>query len=174
MKKFICFTLMAMLVLSLASMTVSAADPVLTLQADQMTLGGDYEIADRDYTSNGKVVTLPGDGTGDSSWVETKLDALEDGVYDIVFYFNDENDGEGTWLMEIAGKKIVEFVGDVDLGSPNADADSYTNTREYAAVDAQLKNVSIKKGDSFKLTYTQNFDSERGRLDKIEFYLVKK
>ena len=171
MKKFIGFILTALLVCSLG-LTAAAADPALTLQADEMTIGGEFELTDRDYASNGMLVTLPGDETGDSGWVEAALGALEDGIYDIVFWFNDENDGQGLWEMEIGGSKILEFVTTLNFPSPNADIDSYTSTRDNPEADAALRGVSVNKGDSFKLTYTQNWDNERGRLDRIEFFLV--
>jgi len=154
-------------------LAAAAVRPTLILQCDEMTIGGAYAKDWRDFASNGRILTLPGDNTNNSGWVEAKLDSLPDGKYDIVLYYNNENDGDGIFRLDINGVKVKEFKTNSrapSAKSPNADELSYTNTHDDGYPESSMTGITLRKGDTLRLTYTQNFDGERGRIDKLEFY----
>ena len=177
MKRFIAVTLVALFaILPLLTLAVSAADPKLIIQAEEQTFTGNWQKGTKSWLtapSTGSLLEFPNDDQGNTGTMEAKLDGLADGNYDIVLYFCNEADGNGTWVVELNGKEIKKFKSDDKrAGSPDGDILAFTNTALHA--DWAINNVAIKKGDTLKVTYT--FDDkfggngERGRFDRVEFY----
>ncbi|MEM7767128.1 MAG: Ig-like domain-containing protein [Pseudomonadota bacterium] len=116
-------------------------------EAEDMVIGGGYEIQNRNNVSGGQVVGTTTSGTVSGEFTGTT------GAYNIDVTYLDENDGVGTYELLVNGQVIESWLGDgpgSGLGTPTVET--------VTAV--------LNQGDIVTIRGTAG-DGEAARLDKI-------
>ncbi|NJM96063.1 MAG: hypothetical protein HC800_01575 [Phormidesmis sp. RL_2_1] len=150
--------------------TVSASTTTTTAQtfrveAESMTLVGDYYTEANSSASGGTVIAVSNQGQGKA----LKGFAGEAGYYNIVVGYYDESDeGIGQISAALNGKELDSWALDQSLGSLSANAQTFT-TRTVAST------VFLRDGDIFELTGLRGEGSssdELARIDYVDFVKV--
>ena len=135
----------------------------LRVEAEDMTLSGEYRIEQNGAASGDKVISLRGGKTEGQGQAQFRFDGLS-GEYDIKITYFDENDGRGRIELNQDDREIAGFTLNQQLGSTSANAKTRTHRT--------ISNVSVNQGDVFTLTGYEDGtskDAEHVRIDAIEF-----
>ncbi|MEO1671602.1 MAG: Ig-like domain-containing protein, partial [Cyanobacteria bacterium J06631_2] len=119
-----------------------------------------YRVVDNHSGSGGKIITLLGSSaleTGTASYVF----AGEQGDYDVILGYYDENDGQARLQVEKNDALLDDWRLERDL--PSNVGDRQTLTSRQVAVG-----ISLQPGDTFKITGTET-ELEHARVDYLEF-----
>lgn len=80
------------------------------------------------------------------------------GIYDLIVYYYDENNGRASSKINIDGKTVANWVWNQDLGSSIASAQTYTSR--------VVPNVTIRDGSKIEII-GEKTDLESLRIDKV-------
>jgi hypothetical protein len=122
------------------------------VEAESMTLSN-YTTETQSSASGGMMIRATGNGT--ASYVSE----LDEGTYDIVVAFYDENDGSSPMSVSLNGVVIDSWVADQELGSASPNA----TTR----VTRTIPGVTIRPGDTLAL-HSEPSGGEGGRIDCMD------
>lgn len=145
------------------TVTVNPQPPVsldpIRFEAEDMTLGGNYQIESKDFASAGEYIGLTGlNGTAQTAFTGAS------GTYQIVVGYYDESDGESTLTVNIGGNQIDTWQFDNSPGGSRAEARNFT-LRTIAT------ELTVNTGDLIELLGLQE-SGENARVDYIEFIPV--
>ncbi|MEM6451907.1 MAG: NF038122 family metalloprotease, partial [Cyanobacteria bacterium P01_D01_bin.105] len=138
---------------------------IVRVEAESMTLIGDYSANSFNTASNGQVIELSDQGHGKA------LTAFsgETGFYNVVVgYYDDNKDGIGQISALLDGVELDTWRLDQNLATSSANVENLT-TRTVAS------GIALSKGDIFKLVGMRgesNVSDEATRIDYVEFIKV--
>ncbi|PSN19462.1 hypothetical protein C7271_07210, partial [filamentous cyanobacterium CCP5] len=135
---------------------------IIRVEAEHMTLSGDYDLKDFDFASRGRTVRSKSEDSAKRVNFTTPFSGKA-GTYDIIVSYYDENDGLARFTASIGGLLKDSWVADKNLGS--ADVARQTLTTRV------IKGVDLNPGDTFRLT-SQRQGKDEGQVDYIEFVPV--
>jgi Ca2+-binding RTX toxin-like protein len=152
-----------------ANSTTAAPTPtgagVLRIQAESMTLAGEYVKETATFASGGSLIGVSNAGTG----IALTSFTGETGFYNIVLGYYDENDLATAQIKaSLNDDELDSWQLNRNLGGITASADNFL-TRTLA------QNVLLNQGDIFKLTGIRSVGSvsdEHARVDYVDFIKV--
>ena len=142
-----------------------ASVPSLRVEAESMTLAGEYYAASASYASGGSLIEVSNKGTGLALTSFTG----QTGYYDIVLAYHDENDdGIAQISAALNGEELDSWSLDQNLGGMYADSSNLVE-RTIA------KGVLLNSDDVLQLQAIrgEGYNSdEPARIDYVEFVAV--
>ncbi|MFK8184814.1 MAG: NF038122 family metalloprotease [Phormidesmis sp.] len=141
--------------------TATSLNPgTIRVEAEEMTLAGEYLTKSESIAFNGGLIETTHKGTG------LALTTFEGatGFYDIVVGYYDEQDGQATVAARLNNDELDSWTLDLNLGGDGALISTFA-TRTVA------KGVLLNQNDIFKLTGVHH-QGERARIDYVDFVKV--
>ncbi len=143
----------------------AAGHSTIRIEAENMTLAGDYARESRSFASGGKVIKVAQKGEGKA----LTTFGGETGFYNIVIAYHDENDGIAELSTSLNGIEFDRWLADQDLGSAGANSNTLV-TRTVAS------SIILSTGDVFELNSLSgkggNASFDQARIDYVEFIKV--
>ena len=151
---------------SFTSSSSSVADNVFRVEAETMTLLGDYAVEANSASSGSALIGAYSKGEG----IALTMFGGEAGYYNIVVGYYDENDtGIGQISAALNGETLDNWLLDQNLGDTSATAQNFL-TRTVAS------KILLNTGDIFKLTSLRGLsgdgNDENARIDYVDFVQV--
>ncbi|MEM6255959.1 MAG: NF038122 family metalloprotease [Cyanobacteria bacterium P01_D01_bin.156] len=144
----------------------TSSEPIPTgvtrIEAETMTISGDYQVEERDIASGDALVKAYGIN---NNYTANHVFMGETGYYDIVVGYFDENDGNGELTVKLNSQELDSWVLDQDLGS-NAAGISNAVSRVVA------KGVAISQLDTLEIVGLSEGE-EFTRFDYVDFIQVE-
>ncbi|MEM9818787.1 MAG: LamG-like jellyroll fold domain-containing protein, partial [Cyanobacteria bacterium P01_D01_bin.6] len=135
---------------------VELPDPI-RVEAENMTLSGDYSLESQDFSSGDQLVK-----TSSSLTATTEFDGPT-GLYDIVIGYYDEIDGQSPMTVSLDGTELDSWTFDQTLGGYLASAENF--------VTRTISGVSLEAGAMLALQASRQ-SNEFARIDYVEFVAV--
>ncbi|MEM8502468.1 MAG: NF038122 family metalloprotease [Cyanobacteria bacterium P01_D01_bin.1] len=123
----------------------------LMVEAEDFSLGGGYFVEALDGVSRGNVIRTDTTGTANLSFTG------DNGLYDIVVHYYDENDGSSTLALNVNGAEADSW----SLNQNNSDSHIFSDSRT-------ISGVSLSTLNTIQLTAVAN-NGEFARIDYVEF-----
>ena len=133
-------------------------DGKLTIEAEDMALSG-YRVDDIDDASGGEVIKLKKkEGQAEITF------GAESGTYDLELAYVDENDGQGSIVVEVNGVVVQTIL---------LDQDNNGNGNDHSTISSiTIEDLELTQGDVITLRGTRD-DREFARIDALTFCLNK-
>ncbi|MEM9063400.1 MAG: Ig-like domain-containing protein, partial [Pseudomonadota bacterium] len=133
-------------------------DGKLTIEAEDMALKG-YRVDDIDAASGGEVIKLKKkEGEAEITF------GAQDGVYDLELAYVDENDGQGSIVVEVNGVVVQTII---------LDQDNNGNGNDHSTISTiKIDNLNLSQGDTITLRGERD-QYEFARIDALTFCLNK-
>lgn len=127
------------------------------LEAEAMSLGGNYVVAAETDASGDQVAqlsTATGTGTATTVWTDTG------GVYDLAVDYFDENDGAPLYTVKVNGVTVDNWYANENLGSAYSVPETLTSHT--------VQDITLQTGDVIVIE-AKGVSGEPARLDLLTF-----
>ena len=147
------------------ALTTSIGDRI-RVEAENMTLTGDYATESQSFASGGKLIKVQKKGEGKA----LTTFGGETGFYNIIIGYHDDNDGVAEISTSLNGVEFDRWQSNQDLG--------FRYVNETTLVNRTVANgIILSTGDIFELNGllgrgATGVDNDHARIDYIEFVKV--
>ncbi len=137
-----------------ATTTTTGGGPTIQVEAEDLTLVGDYSVEARDGASGGQVIRT------DANGVATLSFSGDEGLYDVVVHYVDEWDGSSSVALRVNGVEQENWL-----------LDQTTSWFQDVYTSHTISGVSLSSSDFIEIAGAKNY-FEHARIDYIEFVSV--